>query len=669
MACQHNIDADADNRKARKTMEYDSISVLLRKTYQESYEKGKELTDSILNSDSPLYHKVSAAIKGVYYNMVFNEADTAYMYGDRLLKLAKNSGEDSLKNLGDYYALFGAIYHFYEDNLKKSIEAREKAIAYYEKSGYLANIPSLFMELHYRYSMVNDYDNAFRCIEQAVYWADSLNDPEAEIRAELVKAGYYEIMGNSSRAKEIYFSLNFIEEWPPFNYEYYNYLTYFDGLATTYKSLKQYDSALYYFEKLIALPDSFYTKATKANVFFCLAENYTLLNQFEKAREAIDSFAAYLPYTGTEISHNLEDDLYFLKGSLAYALQDFIAAKNMFDYVEENLNEFEDFYNMEIHKKLSDIYFNMNQYEKAYLNLRKYIVLKDSIVSEKNKKQIAEFEYRYTRDTTLIHQKETILRKESEVRSLAARQKLTLMIVVLAFIIIIVSATWWRYTERKKQEIQSLVYARDIAALRMESARNRISPHFMFNVLNHIIKSKQSFDEAGDNLQAFIRLLQSNLLNIDSVGVPLSQEIRFVRDFVMLDNLRFESNVEYSEQIAENVDVEMLIPSMALHILAENAIKHGLRPKKADKKLTIIAKSTEKMVTLSVKDNGIGRGSSIYSDGTGTGMKVLQQFINIINQNNKYKITFRFIDLKDESGEPTGTIAELSIPENLDFKL
>lgn len=318
-------------------------------------------------------------------------------------------------------------------------------------------------------------------------------------------------------------------------------------------------------------------------------------------------------------------------------------------------------------KRISTFYAKEGQYKDAYHELQLYSEADKKVLNENTQKQVSALKYRYQRDTTLMRQQETILQQNMTVKHLSNQQRYLVIIIGLVLVCFIGIFFWWRNSESKKQEILALQHANDIAVLRMENMRNRISPHFMFNVLNSILKNKGSDNEVEKNVKAFINLLQSNLANIDSLGVPLNQELNFVRDFIMLDNLRLESNIEYTEEIEKDVNSEMLVPSMSIHILVENAIKHGLRPKQGKKILSISARNDRGKTIIDVADNGVGRNTKLKTHGVGVGTKVLNQFVLIVNQNNKEEIQLEYIDIVDDAAIPSGTTARLIIPDNLNF--
>ena len=61
--------------------------------------------------------------------------------------------------------------------------------------------------------------------------------------------------------------------------------------------------------------------------------------------------------------------------------------------------------------------------------------------------------------------------------------------------------------------------------LRMENIRNRISPHYMFNVLNTVMPTFKQYSELAHPLQLLIQVLRGNLLASEKMAVELQEEI------------------------------------------------------------------------------------------------------------------------------------------------
>lgn len=234
--------------------------------------------------------------------------------------------------------------------------------------------------------------------------------------------------------------------------------------------------------------------------------------------------------------------------------------------------------------------------------------------------------------------------KEEKLKTYQSRQ---IIIILISFALLIFAVGIYLYFRKKKQLAQEQTM-RQVGSLKMESMRGRLSPHFLFNVLNNKWSSfendKESSRHQFENLTLLIR---KSLTNTDKVAIPLSEEIAFVKSYIELQKCRMDNELTVNWNVDHSIE-EMQVPGMILQIPVENAIKHGLSPKKENRVLIIdISKENEYML-LQVTDNGIGRSRLSITKGTGTGMKVLNSTIYLLNQINDKKMSMKIID--DEPG-------------------
>jgi len=94
-----------------------------------------------------------------------------------------------------------------------------------------------------------------------------------------------------------------------------------------------------------------------------------------------------------------------------------------------------------------------------------------------------------------------------------------------------------------------------------------------------------------------------------------------------------------------------------------------MKSKSGDKKLVINIETENNKLIVKVIDNGVGRKEAPMTAGTGTGTKVLNQYISILNQYNHEKIILEYTNLVSKTGVSVGTIAQLTIPLSLKFNL
>lgn len=110
----------------------------------------------------------------------------------------------------------------------------------------------------------------------------------------------------------------------------------------------------------------------------------------------------------------------------------------------------------------------------------------------------------------------------------------------------------------------------------LESLKNQISPHFLFNSLNTlaaIIPEDQ--DQAVRFTEKLSEVYRYILQYKDKELVSLRTELDFIRSYLFLLQIRYPHNLEISYHIAEKSLGHHIAP-LTLQILVENAVKHNV---------------------------------------------------------------------------------------------
>lgn len=108
-----------------------------------------------------------------------------------------------------------------------------------------------------------------------------------------------------------------------------------------------------------------------------------------------------------------------------------------------------------------------------------------------------------------------------------------------------------------------------------ESLKNQLNPHMLFNSLNTLqLLIRESPAKALDYTQELSRVLRYTLQEHDTQCVTLREEMKFVEAYIFLMKMRFEENLLFRVDIDEALS-DCQLPSMAVQLLIENAIKHN----------------------------------------------------------------------------------------------
>jgi sensor histidine kinase YesM len=107
--------------------------------------------------------------------------------------------------------------------------------------------------------------------------------------------------------------------------------------------------------------------------------------------------------------------------------------------------------------------------------------------------------------------------------------------------------------------------------------RSQISPHFIFNILNSIVylirtKADKKAEDVTIRLSSLMRYM---LYDSDQSMVPLDREVDYVQNYIDLQRMRFEDDVQIEFEVKGTMDGSMIEP-MLLIPFVENAFKHGV---------------------------------------------------------------------------------------------
>ncbi|MFH1120219.1 MAG: histidine kinase [Bacteroidota bacterium] len=210
-----------------------------------------------------------------------------------------------------------------------------------------------------------------------------------------------------------------------------------------------------------------------------------------------------------------------------------------------------------------------------------------------------------------------------------------------------------------------------MAELQLLSLQSQMDPHFTFNVLNTIgsviLQSRK--EESYDMLMKFSRLIRTTINSANKICRPLEEELIFVKNYLDLQQIRYQDMFTYKIRVEQGINTLQPVPKMILQTYVENALKHGLVPRRSDGELLVEVANRKHCLVLSVTDNGVGRQQARIngSVSTGVGLSIINQYYQVLNKNNELPITEEFTDLFDEKGLPAGTRVVVCIPEGFVF--
>ena len=554
-----------------------------------------------------------------------------------------------------------------EGNVWMQLNQPDSAVAYYEKSyayrlkGDKAHLLSdICMNLADAHLHRGELAHTASYYRKALFICDSLHLSEhskfpvycglgqtyMDLRDFDLSNHYYELAG------QFFDEMTVSEKW-----------VYLNNRGNHYYYKKDYQEALVYMRQAAELIADYPQMVFESNLSKVnLGDLYLLTNRLDSAENNLnEGYRYFSEIKNNSAMHYIETlmiELSLKKGNIARA-REMIARTASTGHVDANMLTIRNQY-------LQHYYERTGDYRNAYEYLKRDYQLNDSIRSERIRTRVAELDMRYRQDTIVLRKEMQIQRQAGEVRVL----KLSMYIWVLVCLLLAAGTVVIIWYMRKKREFLRERFFQQINRVRMENLRSRISPHFTFNVLGREINQFNGSEEVKNNLMELVKYLRRSLELTEKLSVSLQDELDFVQSYIGLESGRVGEDFTASVVVEERLDAKsIMIPSMIVQIPVENAIKHGLAGKDDEKELTIRISREGKGVRIVICDNGRGYLPQVASStrGTGTGLKVLYQTIQLLNTKNKNeKIRFNIGNRNDGQ---TGTQVSVYIPFHFSYDL
>ena len=512
------------------------------------------------------------------------------------------------------------------------------------------NLPKTCANMADAYMLCNDLPNAAKWYRRALFLVDSLELPQKEnITLYMGLAQIYLTLRNYSKAKFYNDQTEpHVKEMSPSMQAYY-----VNNLGNYYYFQGDYKNALQTFLRMKKLLEQ-HGMVRTFDMYLCkinLADVYLNLGKLDKATAMLDDVEPYFRAQGDNTSIYYCNTIRF--GIAVRAGRMHEAERLMADKTDDSLIPYT---LVNIRNKYKRRYYELTgDYNKAYALLNRSIAYNDSIEQNLSNMRSAEILSRFTTDTLQLHHDLAIEHKNAEIQSIKFTSTLAISIAVTSILLLIL---WYLYLRKRRFKIQLRMMS-----LKLDNVRNRISPHFMFNVLNNrIIKSDV---KESNELTELAQLIRANLDMSSTLGVELQKELEFVQQYVRVESYLMGDDFHFNIDIAPDVDASSVrIPSMFIQILTENAIKHALRNKEGVKLLSITVRREQHNTVIRVTDNGPGFNPATLR--RKTGMNIISQTIAVINVRNKVKIRFAIRNICSPDGQQIkGCEATLKVPDGV----
>lgn len=628
----------------------------------------EELHDSTLLAGSLINTGV------VYYN--YGDYPKAISQFQKALHTDQMLGEKNgmvlcNQNLGDVYFDMG--------NYPQAIEFYNTSLQLAVAMGDKLNISKAYQNLGETYSRIGDYENAMTQYIKSARIKEDLGAKQG-LAATYSALGALHYQNKNYKKASYYFELGL-----KLNQE----MNYVQGMATAYCNIasiygaqNKTNDAINYYLKAKQLDEGIALKGSLADVLINLGSQYQQIKNYAEAEkyylQALQINKTLSNKEGIAISYYELADMYDDKARLQKAGTTVLFQKAV-DYGIKAYKTGKEIKALPIINKAANVlkqaYKGLGDYTKASEFAEIYITTNDSIFNKSKieAQTFAEARWSAEKKQAQIEVLESQKRLNQEMiyrqRAEAQKQKVILYATLFILLFAVIASVLVIGNIRKRRDILYQKQLVNVANLRMQNTRNRISPHFLFNALSSLSGSTDNSGYLREKLNKISFLLRKSLENIETIAIPLSEEMDVVRAYIELQKERIPGQLDVIFEIDESTDPQQLIPAMIIQIPVENAIKHGLLPlEQPYKRLLIHINHNETGHQIIIEDNGVGiSAASGRTEGTGTGLKVLMQTIHLLNSKNKNTITFSMREKGPGETNAPGTIVEIFIPASYTF--
>ncbi|ACU57874.1 sensor histidine kinase [Chitinophaga pinensis] len=219
-------------------------------------------------------------------------------------------------------------------------------------------------------------------------------------------------------------------------------------------------------------------------------------------------------------------------------------------------------------------------------------------------------------------------------------------------IFLITSIWWliyfvWHYIERSRNsQVDKLKLESTVKELELKTIKSQLNPHFIFNALNSI---RALVDENPQRARTAItelsNILRSSMQVEKAETVNLENELDIVKDYLALENIRFEERLRVQYDIDPET-LELPIPPMMLQTLVENAIKHGISRTVSGGTVIIGSHVRDTHHEITIENTGQIGGAA--TTGHGFGLQSTRQRLSLLYGN---KASFNIYNKNEETVE------------------
>src|SRR5690606_30368283 len=320
------------------------------------------------------------------------------------------------------------------------------------------------------------------------------------------------------------------------------------------------------------------------------------VESWEKAKEKFNAIEDKFGISDTYFNLG---EFYFEQNNLEKALQNTQKAKELATEIKtlemivlsENL--------------LSKIYEQKGDLNKSLEHFKSYSIAKDSLTNYENIRKTVQSEMNFE-----FEKRESLHKKEQQQKEILLKEQAkrhTLQLVFGGLFLLLTVGLGFLFYNRNQLK-KNLTLQKNLAEYEQKALHLQMNPHFVFNCLGFISSFivQNGKDSAIKYLSKFSKLMRLTLEYSKESLIPIDKEIESLQNYLELEQLRFNDKFSFSITKDPNIEDDVALPPLLIQPFIENAIIHGVIPKKENGNISIAFSVTNSSLHCTIVDDGVG---------------------------------------------------------------
>jgi tetratricopeptide (TPR) repeat protein len=347
-------------------------------------------------------------------------------------------------------------------------------------------------------------------------------------------------------------------------------------------------------------------------------------------------------------------------GNVYMLLKEFDKAENYFKKALDFALEYEQWYEASTASDLlKQLYKEQGNYKMALFYIEEYVNYTEKIKEQEKLEAIEKYKNSFE-----LSQKEKQIKSLEQINAaknerLLAEKKLrqiTIAVSIAVFLLLVLGA--YLFYKFRVYRLETANRAK-LAELNNKLVLTRLSPHFIFNVLNSVqyYINANDKEKANNYLTSFADLMLNFLRSISKESHSIKKEIELLEEYALLEQMLKNDAFSFTIEIPPEIDQQAQIPTMLLQPIVENAIQHGTTNNNPWVKV-VISQTNESLVCV-IEDNGTGITGEINEEQS-NGIKLSKE--RVIELSTALKKPFK-LTWTNKTGSETGVKVTVTIPK------